>query len=576
MENNKGENAEDNYSLSSLSSLDEEIDNPLNNELFYNSYTCNKCNLIPEITDIDFDKNIMKIKCPNHQNENKSLEDFINESVKHNYYFSVCNICNDVQKNYESVFKYCYDCKKIICNKCYLNHDKQHKLTNQNEFDNKCEKHFNHIYTSFCSDCKKNICTECKRSKVHKEHHKFDFVEIEPTENEINFAKNFCNNLKNSIKIIEKSGKKEIEEIKKIKNQWLVSIQKALEIQNKRINDETLQKKIQNERKYKIEQDNLKKKYELDLKVLKDNYEILKKRYEEELKFKLNSNEIKYNESKSQIESKFDALIIKIRTYKHNLGLKYNNIIQLNDILLNTYAKNKNQYFYILNVTNNINFIKKFIKEMPSQFLNDMKNKYNINIDEENINGTKSIISHEGMRYIISKMDKDKLKDIFISTTCIHSLYFLGRNTFRNLNSLSLINCNINKIDNLKNINCPQLKKLDLSENSITDISSLKNPNLKSLELLNLNNNYIEDINVLEENIFSNLKEIDLSYNKISDISVLNRAYFISIQTIILSYNFISINTVNFSRFKQLTNFKNDNQNSSNYLSKKFQNLINK
>ena len=104
----------------------------------------------------------------------------------------------------------------------------------------------------------------------------------------------------------------------------------------------------------------------------------------------------------------------------------------------------------------------------------------------------------------------------------------------------------------------------------------MKNPNLKSLEVLNLNNNYIENISILEESIFSNLKEIDLSYNKISDINVLNRAYFTSIHTIILSYNFISINTANLSRFKQLNNFKFDNQNSSNYLIKKFQNLINK
>jgi len=576
MENNVKESAEDNYSLSSLSNSDEEIDNPLNNELFYNSYTCNECNSIPEIKDIDFYNNIMKIECPNHINDKKPLEDFINESVKHNYYFSVCNFCNDVQKNNGSDFKYCYDCKKIICNKCYLNHDKQHKLTNQHEFNNKCEKHFNQIYTSFCSDCKKNICTECKRSKIHKDHHKFDFVEIEPTEKEITFAKDFCDKLKNSIKIIKKSGKKEIEEITKIKNQWLVSIQKALEIQNKRINDEALQKKNQNEKKFKKDQDNLKKKYDLDLKDLKDNYELLKKRYEEDLNNKLYSNKLKYDESKNQIESKFDSLIMKIRTYKHNLGLKYNNIIQLNDILLNTYDKNKNQYYYIINFTNNINFIKKFIQEMPRQFLNDMKNKYSINIDEEKINGQKSIISHEGMRYIISNMDKDKLKDIYISTTCIHNLYFLGKNTFKNLNSLSLINCNINKIDNLKNINCPQLKILNLSENSIIDISSLKNPNLKSLEVLNLNNNYIENISILEESIFSNLKEIDLSYNKISDINVLNRAYFTSIHTIILSYNFISINTANLSRFKQLNNFKFDNQNTSNYLIKKFQNLINK
>ena len=102
----------------------------------------------------------------------------------------------------------------------------------------------------------------------------------------------------------------------------------------------------------------------MELKDLKNKYEQRKVEFEEELNKILYSNESKYNESKSQIESKFDTLIIKIRAYKHNLGMKYNNIIQLNDILLNTYNKNKNQYYYIINVTNSINLINKYIKEM--------------------------------------------------------------------------------------------------------------------------------------------------------------------------------------------------------------------
>ena len=576
MENNMEQKVEDSCSLlSSLSNLDEEIDNPLYNELFYNNYTCKTCNSIPEITDIDFYNNIMKIKCPNHENE-ITLDNFINESVKHNYYFSVCNICNEsVQKNNESAFKYCYDCKKIICNKCYFNHNREHQLTNQNEFKNKCEKHFNQIYTSFCCDCKENICTECKRSKMHREHHKFDFVEIEPSENEISFVKNFCLNLKNSIKIMEKSGKKEIEEIKKIKDQWLNSIKKALDIQNRKIKDEVLQKNNQNERKFLKDKEDLRKKYEFDLKKLKDEYENFKKKNEEDLNNKLHSNEVRYNESINKIESKFNSLIIKIGTYKYKLSWKYNNIIKLNEILLNAFNKNKNQYYYIINATNNINFIKKFNEKMPNLFINDMKNKYNIDINEENICVEKSIISNEGMKFIISNMDKDKLKDIFISTTCVHYLYFLGRNLYKNLNSLSLISCNINKIDNLKNINCPQLTKLDLSDNTITDISSLRNPNLNSLESLNLSKNYIKDISVLEDNSFSNLKEVDLSYNLISDISVLNQANFTSVQTIILSYNFIQINVpISFisSRFRQLTNFKYDNQNNISYRNSKIQN----
>ena len=574
MKINGGDNEEDTLSLlSSLPNNIEETSNPLNEELFFNSYSCYQCNSIPEIEDIDYNNNIMTIKCPNHQTK-IALDDFIYEAIKHNYYFSVCDICNkNVQKNNESIFKYCYDCKKIICNHCYPNHNSEHKVINQNEYNTKCVKHFNQMYTSFCLTCNENICIECKKTKNHKLHNRYDFIEIGPTENEISNANLFCQQLKNNLNVIESSGRKEIDEMKKIKNQRLINIKQKLENHNEKIKVDAQNKINQIEENFSKKKEDLRRKYEMDLKILNDNYESEKKKIENELKAILGRKELDYNEKKSKIESDFNSLILKLNNFKNNLKLKNNNIIQLNKILLNSYNKNKNQYYYILNAAKSINSIEQYKKQIPNLFIMNTNNLYNIDINEEKINIQSSIISREGMKRILSNMDKDKIKDIFISNKYIYSLSFLRNSTFSNLKSLSIIKTQINKINHLQNVNFPQLKKLDLSENKISDISSLKNSNLKSLESLNLSNNYISDISTLGDDLFSNLKEIDLSYNKIEDISVLYHVKFISIQAINLSYNLITnINDFTWDRFKNLTNIIIDKQNEPNYLRKKFQN----
>ena len=154
--------------LSNISN-NEELNEINNYELITYDYNCSVCNSIPEITNIDFQKCTIEINCLNHKNEVR-WEDFINDALKNNYYYSVCNICQkSIQKYNEKCFKYCYFCNNIICEKCYLNHDKSHNLINNDEYNNKCKKHFNKLNTSFCVNCRENICEECKRSKCIKD-----------------------------------------------------------------------------------------------------------------------------------------------------------------------------------------------------------------------------------------------------------------------------------------------------------------------------------------------------------------------------------------------------------------------
>ena len=247
---NKDENInEDNESiLSDLSSINEDKNYENNLKLLNNCYTCNKCNSIPEITNIDFMKNTIEINCSKHKNEIK-LVDFINGSLKNHYFFSVCNICNkNIQKNNDNIFKYCYDCKKVICETCYLNHNNGHKIINNNEYYNKCQKHFNEIYTSFCSDCRENICLECKKSKFHLGHKKYDFIEIIPTEDEINYIKDFSKKIEINLEQLNVSGKKEIEELTNCKNDLLIKIAQKYQNKNQKIKQETennMQKNLQ-------------------------------------------------------------------------------------------------------------------------------------------------------------------------------------------------------------------------------------------------------------------------------------------------------------------------------------------
>ena len=306
-------------------------------------------------------------------------------------------------------------------------------------------------------------------------------------------------------------------------------------------------------------------KYNENLIALNKEFDSIKLNNELELKKNLILFQNFHVENKNRIESEYNSLITKCLKTNKELKMKYTNIIKLNEIILNTYNKNKNQYYYINNVVNNVNFIKKYNNETSNIFYKNINNKYGINIREENIQIKDKIISKEGLKNIISEINKEKLFNINIIsskiTNDLNEINFLGNFNFSQLKAISIINCNIKNIDNLKNINCPQLLKLDLSNNSIENIDILKSCNINSLKFLSLKNNKIYNINVFDGDVFSNLEELDLSYNKIEDIKIFNQAKFIRIKVLNLSFNLIK-NSKDFKRdnLKYLNKYNIDNQ----------------
>ena len=124
-------------------------------------------------------------------------------------------------------------------------------------------------------------------------------------------------------------------------------------------------------------------------------------------------------------------------------------------------------------------------------------------------------------------------------------LFELCNNNFRKLEELNLSKNDLIDISPLKELNAPQLKKIDLSHNKIENVAGTTNPfkdyNFPQLEELNLSYNNLTNIYELQAFIAPNLKILDISFNQFDDI---NLAY----DTDIFKFNF------NFPKLEQLNN----------------------
>ena len=163
-------------------------------------------------------------------------------------------------------------------------------------------------------------------------------------------------------------------------------------------------------------------------------------------------------------------------------------------IILKTYENYPNNYFHCINVTKLANYLKNqnIFEDINSpnntkfkdiEFFNKLY-ECNIKKDDEKIN-----------------LREKKIGDFGFKLLCKLEL--------NNLKKLILINNNISNIDDLKLLNCPQLKTLNLSYNNIRDIDVFNEVNF-SLTELDLNYNRIENINIFENMEIPQLKELKI------------------------------------------------------------------
>ena len=137
------------------------------------SYTCPKCPLAPKI--INLYRNTIQLECPIHGHMSFDLDTFMNESSKRIYLNQTCGICNNSkQKDDDNIFKYCYDCDKVICYQCINTHQTNYEnhtnLIPADLYTSKCFIHKGKDYKEFCYTCNKNICNSCYEE--HQDHDK--------------------------------------------------------------------------------------------------------------------------------------------------------------------------------------------------------------------------------------------------------------------------------------------------------------------------------------------------------------------------------------------------------------------
>ena len=150
MEKNKNDQTKNNEGKANLKKDDEKNDNEISK-----IYTCNKCLIVPEITNMNYSENKISIKCPFHKTQELSLNDYLSNNNKPN---EVCNKCN---KNISNENFYCHECKIILCSDCKNTHTNEHNLIDVNEYNIKCQIHNDNKYLYYCYNCSSNLCEIC-------------------------------------------------------------------------------------------------------------------------------------------------------------------------------------------------------------------------------------------------------------------------------------------------------------------------------------------------------------------------------------------------------------------------------
>ena len=166
----------------------------------YINYYCKTCKEIPllHFSNYDFD-----LICSSHKILNIPINAFFNHIIL-NYDCCMCKIASNISKNY----CYCYECDKIYCEKCVINHNQDkndfNNLINVLQKNSICLLH-NRIYSKYCLNCKLNLCELCD-SLNHTNHYIELFKDICPLKEDIDKFNKIVSELLNK----DKENKKDI------------------------------------------------------------------------------------------------------------------------------------------------------------------------------------------------------------------------------------------------------------------------------------------------------------------------------------------------------------------------------
>ena len=352
------------------------------------SYTCSECQSNIEILSINNESNEIEFKCPVHGKLYLSINEYLEKMKKNTYLFFNCSNCKKSQKEFNGIFKYCLDCKKVFCNLCvksHINNNEEHRIINTNEINNKCASHnINNELKCYCTNCKEHLCKECLRTRIHINHVKNNIEEIEPMKEELDIVDKIIKKYKKDVENLENEEKlkiKNLGEKKEIRyNDALNSYNEINKSDSK--NKENEIKDVRKKYLKKIEEIN--KDFNESLKVLEEqkkkkleenekNSDLQNKNIEDKYKKLSNDRTDSLEKELKKIENQYENDVNKLG-YKDKIE-KMNDLINLNKIIYETYKLNDKNYFFNLN----INYL---IAHYINHCQNDLKEIFGNKYDE--------------------------------------------------------------------------------------------------------------------------------------------------------------------------------------------------
>ena len=560
-------------------------------------YLCPKCLIPHEIRHINEETKEIEIHCANKCQTKYLIKEYLEHMCRISYYYYKCEICKKkMQKNFKieegCIFKYCFECNKIICLPCFdFIHKKfKHKnVVSSNEIFNKCSIHPNEDFVKFCINCSTHLCNKCSLL-YHRNHILVNLDTIKPTQKEIDKFKNkkeeYMNKKKELLKQIEDLdnliylNEIVLQTYLKHKNNYYYIIN-VLNLYN---NDINKNQNINNNNINNDDEDN-------------DDEEIIN-RYKTSNRFRnhymkkrginmqssenllmSNSKNLTMSNSTLSNSKNLNTSISSINNSKYlttynsinNIHKTYNtNTSQTRTINTNSIndknssrTNNRGERKYLRDILSNIT--KKrgrdngssndiFERKTSKIWKNDEDKPWRRRLRNISQEVRSNLDLQEGNK-ILEKFNKEFGDKPFMDKTKVElwgakmgkeGLLVLlnNKHKFMELEELVLGRVKLNSIDFLENIFVDKLKLLNLELNRISNLSVFQNLHLVNLEILNLSNNAITSIDILQKVYMPNLLNLNLAKNFIELIDVLSKVNVPKLKVLNLAENKISKITV--------------------------------
>jgi len=240
--------------------------------------------------------------------------------------------------------------------------------------DDICKDHINNQekYECYCINCKKHLCKECLKARTHLNHNKNNIIEIQPIQEELNIMMEIINHYKDREEKLIKENMIFNQKLEKSLNDQKFQLNKKFE-EKTQINANNKDKEIKlNNEKFITEIEEIKRRYEEEIRIKKIEYEKKNNKINNDYKEKNEKNKIILKTQINELHQKHDEEIERKGYDKKIKNLK--SIVEFNEIVYFTYKSYRQNYYNCINLNNllinyykdeNIknNVIKKILKD---------------------------------------------------------------------------------------------------------------------------------------------------------------------------------------------------------------------